>query len=80
MVYRGLGDDQKKWMFGAEVTDDGAYLVIEVCENCDPVNQLYVAELTGPVALLPRDSDDNILVNKLFDSFEAGYLCFRLSM
>ena len=62
-------------MFGATVTDDEKYLLIEVAESCDPVNQLYVTELPeDPRALraLCRTEEGNIVVNKLFDTFEAG--------
>ena len=31
---------------GAEVTDDGQYLVLTVCEGCDPVNRLYYCDLS----------------------------------
>lgn len=40
-----------KWMFGAEVTDDGAFLILSVSRGCDPENLLKIARLgAGSVA------------------------------
>ena len=33
-------------MFGAEVTDDGHYAIVTVSESCDPVNKLYLIDLS----------------------------------
>lgn len=37
---------------GAEVTEDGAYLLVHVDRGCDPTNMLYYADL--------RELSDNI--------------------
>ncbi|GAQ82840.1 Prolyl oligopeptidase family protein [Klebsormidium nitens] len=64
--------DEPKWMFGAEITDDGKYLIISVEEGCDPVNRVFYCDLealsgglAGVTGLLP--------VVKLIDNFEAQY-------
>ena len=33
------------WLYGCEVTDDGAYLIITTSKGTDPVNRLYYAHL-----------------------------------
>ncbi|XP_062520515.1 prolyl endopeptidase-like [Corticium candelabrum] len=60
--------DNPKWMIGAEVTDDGHYLVLGIYEGCDPVNRLYYCDLTllsGIKGILP--------FVKLVDNFDAEY-------
>jgi len=37
--------DTPKWLFGLEVTDDGAFLLLTVHEGCDPENRLFVYDL-----------------------------------
>ena len=53
--------DHARWMCGAEVTDDGRYLLLSITEGCDPVNRLYYCDLSalgdeGPKGLLPLSS------------------------
>jgi prolyl oligopeptidase len=57
-------------MFGAEVTDDGKKLLITVSKDCDPVNQLYYADL-DKVDISKLNGD--LPVTKLIDNFEAQY-------
>lgn len=57
VMYHALGDDagadvlvyahpdQPVWRFGAEITDDGAYLLLTTHKGTDPVNRLYYAHL-----------------------------------
>jgi prolyl oligopeptidase len=40
--------DQKEWMFQAEETDDGHYLLISVSRDTSPTNALYYKDLTTP--------------------------------
>lgn len=54
--------------FGASVTDDGAYLVLEVWEGTDTRNRVYYAKL-GPNGAY----DPSIQFVKLLDEFDAGY-------
>ena len=49
--------DQKEWMFGASVTDDGHYLIIDVSQSTDRRNLVFYKDLTDPnskiVELIP---------------------------
>ncbi|XP_048063723.1 prolyl endopeptidase [Megalobrama amblycephala] len=61
--------DQPKWMSGAEVSDDGCYVLLSIREGCDPVNRLWYCDLNdvpqGITGLLPWV--------KLIDNFDAEY-------
>ncbi|XP_059354191.1 prolyl endopeptidase-like [Carassius carassius] len=61
--------DQPKWMSGAEVSDDGRYVLLSIQEGCDPVNRLWYCDLNdvpqGITGLLPWV--------KLIDNFDAEY-------
>ncbi|KAM8832340.1 prolyl endopeptidase [Spinachia spinachia] len=61
--------DYPKWMAGAEVSDDGQYLLLSIREGCDPVNRLWYCDLKttpqGITGLLPWV--------KLIDNFDAEY-------
>ena len=55
--------DEPDWMFGAEVTEDGRYLIISVSKGTDDKSRLLVKDLHEPYGL-PVD---------LIDEFEAAY-------
>ena len=55
--------DEKEWGFGANVTEDGRYLLINVWQGTDPKNRLYYKDLANPDAQ----------VVKLLDDFDALY-------
>jgi prolyl oligopeptidase len=55
--------DQKEWLFGSSVTDDGRYLIIGVSQGTDVKNRLYYKDLQT------KDSP----VVKLLDDFDAAY-------
>ncbi len=55
--------DQKEWMFGAGVTEDGRYLIISVDRGTDPKNLVFYKDLQTP------DSP----VVELISEFEASY-------
>ncbi|MBD0363607.1 MAG: S9 family peptidase, partial [Coleofasciculus sp. C3-bin4] len=55
--------DQKEWMFGAGVTEDGRYLIISVDQGTDPKNLVCYKDLQTP------DSP----VVELISEFEASY-------
>jgi hypothetical protein len=38
--------DEPRWMLSAEVSDDGAYVIVEIYESTAPVNRLYYAALS----------------------------------
>jgi prolyl oligopeptidase len=40
--------DQKEWLFNAEVTDDGRYLIISVQRGTDPKNRVFYKNLVDP--------------------------------
>lgn len=42
--------DQKEWMFDAEVTEDGRYLIIAVSQGTDPKNLVFYQDLEDPNA------------------------------
>jgi prolyl oligopeptidase len=55
--------DQKEWLFNAEVTDDGHYLVITVQRGIDPKNRIFYKNLADP----------NSKVVELLDKADAEY-------
>jgi prolyl oligopeptidase len=55
--------DQKEWMFGAGVTEDGRYLIISIDRGTDPKNLIFYKDLQTP------DSP----VVELISEFEANY-------
>jgi prolyl oligopeptidase len=61
--------DTPEWTLGAEVSEDGAYLLLSMSESCDTKNRLYYAPLAGG-AFTP---DVVNKVVKLVDRFEAEF-------
>ncbi len=55
--------DQKEWLFNAEVTDDGRYLIITVQRGTDPKNRIFFKNLVDP----------NSKVVELLDKADAEY-------
>ncbi|NJN89680.1 MAG: S9 family peptidase [Leptolyngbyaceae cyanobacterium SL_5_14] len=55
--------DEKSWMFGGEVTEDGDYLVISVSQGTDPRNLVFWKDLRDP----------ETAVIELINSFEAKF-------
>ena len=55
--------DQKDWLFGATVTDDGNYLIISVYQGTDVKSRVYFKDLKAKDAA----------VVKLLDEFDAAY-------
>jgi prolyl oligopeptidase len=55
--------DQKDWLFGAHVTEDGNYLIISVFQGTDTKNRIYYKDL--------RNKDAQVV--KLLDNFDAAY-------
>ncbi|HEY9667851.1 MAG TPA: prolyl oligopeptidase family serine peptidase [Coleofasciculaceae cyanobacterium] len=55
--------DQKEWMFGGGVTEDGRYLIISIDRGTDPKNLIFYKDLQTP------DSP----VVELISEFEANY-------
>jgi prolyl oligopeptidase len=46
--------DNPNHMPGAKVSDDGRYLIVTVGESCDPMNKLYICDLTEQGLLSKR--------------------------
>ncbi|KAL4839158.1 hypothetical protein H8958_013343 [Nasalis larvatus] len=61
--------DEPKWMGGAELSDDGRYVLLSIREGCDPVNRLWYCDLqqesNGITGILKWV--------KLIDNFEGEY-------
>jgi len=55
--------DEKKWMFGGFVSEDGKYLIVGVAQGTDPKNLIFYKDL----------SDPNAAVVELISEFEAEY-------
>ena len=55
--------DQKDWLFGGNVTEDGNYLIITVYQGTDVKNRVYYKDLKA------KDAP----VVKLLDDFDAAY-------
>lgn len=55
--------DQKDWLFGANVTEDGNYLIITVFQGTDTKNRVYYKDL--------KKGDASVV--KLLDEFDAAY-------
>src|SRR5437764_2364702 len=55
--------DQKEWLFNAELTDDGRYLIITVQRGTDPKNRIFYKNLADP----------NSKVVELLDTADAEY-------
>ncbi|CAG7904735.1 unnamed protein product [Brassica rapa] len=87
LYYHFLGTDQSqdilcwrdsenpKYMFGAEVTDDGKFLIMTIEEGCDPVNKLYYCDLSSLSGGLEsfRGSSSFLPFIKLVDTLDAQY-------
>ena len=55
--------DQKDWLFGASVTEDGSYLIVTIYQGTDVKNRVYFKDLKA------KDAP----VVKLLDDFDAAY-------
>jgi prolyl oligopeptidase len=55
--------DQKDWLFGANVTEDGNYLIITCFQGTDTRNRVYYKDL--------KATDASVV--KLLDEFDAAY-------
>ena len=61
LIYERL--DQKEWMFGAGVTEDGHYLIISISRGTDPKNLVFYQDLQTPESA----------IIELISEFEASY-------
>jgi prolyl oligopeptidase len=58
--------DAPEYGYSAEVTDDGAYLVLDVSQGTDPKNRVFYAELGADSSTAPA-------VRPLLERFDASY-------
>lgn len=67
--------DNPKHMFGADVTDDGKYVLLYISESCEEVNKVYHCDITSlPEGLEGfRERKDLLPFIKLIDNFDARY-------
>ena len=69
-----LGNEN--WMIGAGMTWCGKWLEIYISLDCDPVNRLYLMDISDP-----KVYSDTALFQKsmirLVDNFDAGYSCIN---
>lgn len=61
--------ENPKWHIGAEVSDDGQYVLITVRNGCDPVNKLYYVDLEK----LDCKIEGALPYVKIVDNFDAEY-------
>ncbi|XP_051500288.1 prolyl endopeptidase-like [Myxocyprinus asiaticus] len=61
--------EQPKWMSGAEVSDDGRYVLLSIREGCDPVNKLWYCDLNT----VSQEINGLLPWVKLIDNFDAEY-------
>ncbi|KAL8436013.1 hypothetical protein ACSSS7_002058 [Eimeria intestinalis] len=62
---------EPEWMSQVQVTDDQKYLVAGISRNCEPMNQLWIAEL--PEAGAPVQAYGSLKWVKVATDFTAGY-------
>jgi prolyl oligopeptidase len=55
--------DQKEWLFGSSVTEDGRYLIIGISQGTDVKNRIYYRDL--------RQTNSQVI--KLLNDFDASY-------
>nr|XP_026689406.1 prolyl endopeptidase [Ciona intestinalis] len=61
--------ENPKWMSGAEISDDGNYIILQVSRGCDPVNQLWYADIREMGGQITK----GFTWVKLVDNFDAEY-------
>ncbi|GLJ05864.1 hypothetical protein SUGI_0026870 [Cryptomeria japonica] len=67
--------ENPEWLVGADVSEDGKYILLYITEGCDPVNRLYYCDLdTLPQGIESFKGKKEMLpFQKLIDNFEAEY-------
>merc|ERR1719334_1436648 len=65
-----LGNED--WMVGAGLTYDGKYLELYISPSCDPVNRLYLVDISDAKAFSSAEEFQKRMV-KLVDNFDFGY-------
>ncbi|GLJ04787.1 hypothetical protein SUGI_0003280 [Cryptomeria japonica] len=67
--------ENPEWLVGADVSEDGKYILLYITEGCDPVNRIYYCDLdTLPQGIESFKGKKEMLpFQKLIDNFEAEY-------
>ena len=68
--------DQKEWMFDADVTEDGRYLIISVSKGTDPKNLVFYQDLEDENATI-KELVSDFIGNFSFVEYEGSLFWFR---
>nr|WP_150107176.1 prolyl oligopeptidase family serine peptidase [Halothece sp. PCC 7418] len=68
--------DQKEWMFDADVTEDGDYLIISVSKGTDPKNLVFYQDLQDPNAEV-KELISDFISSFNFIEYEGSLFWFR---
>ncbi|QDZ41319.1 S9 family peptidase [Euhalothece natronophila Z-M001] len=68
--------DQKEWMFDAEVTEDGRYLIISVSQGTDPKNLIFYQDLKDKTVEI-KELISDFIGNFSFIEYEDSIFWFR---
>ena len=71
--------NQKEWMFGAGVTEDGRYLIISIDQGTDPKNLVFYKDLETPDSPVVEIISE-FEANYSFIDNEAGVFWFRTDL
>jgi len=68
--------DQKEWMFDADVTEDGKYLIISVSQGTDPKNLVFYQDLQDPKGEV-KELISGFVASFSFIEYEGSLFWFR---
>ena len=68
--------DQKEWMFDADVTEDGRYLIISVSQGTDPKNLVFYQDLTDTTGEI-KELISEFIGNFSFIEYDSSLFWFR---
>ncbi|MDQ6912182.1 MAG: prolyl oligopeptidase family serine peptidase [Verrucomicrobiota bacterium] len=71
--------DHKEWLFTPQVTDDGAYLIINVSHGTDPKNQIFYKDLRAPDATVVELLNKEDAQYEFLDN-DGGTFWFRTNL
>lgn len=68
--------DKKEWMFDAEVTEDGRYLIISVSQGTDPKNLVFYQDLTDETGEI-KELISDFIADFSFIEYDGSIFWFR---
>lgn len=68
--------DRKEWMFDADVTEDGKYLIISVSQGTDPKNLVFYQDLQDPQGEV-KELISGFVASFSFIEYEGSLFWFR---